>query len=86
MINRNKKADRSELGVYIFGRHEVLIDGGAVIREYSGESVTLSLGKTSVKINGSSLTVRAAGEGACEIRGRIDGLTYGTGGADGKTD
>ena len=75
----NKRNGPADLGVYIFGRREVIIDGGALIRDYSSESVVFSSGRDTVVIYGRDLSVRVCGEGACEVTGRIGGVRYGAG-------
>ena len=75
----NKRKEPADLGVYIFSRREVIIDGGALIREYSSESVVFSSGRQIVVIYGNDLSVRVCGDSACEVTGRIGGVRYGAG-------
>ncbi len=68
----------NELGVYIYGRRSVTVDGCAPIRDYTSERVIFDTGKKQLFliISGKNLTVRLAGENVSEVRGLIRCVKY----------
>ena len=79
-MKQNKDGYRpNETGVYIYGQRAVIIDGCAEIYEYSETSVVFFLGRKSkyLKIYGSSLSVRVAGQNVSEVTGHVDGVKFG---------
>lgn len=68
----------SELGVYIYGRRVVIVDGSASIKDYTADNVIFDTGKKKAMlvISGKNLTVRLAGENVSEVRGHICSVKY----------
>lgn len=69
---------RADIGIYIFGRRTVMIDGSAELYDYTDAAVLFrpEKGGRFINIIGRGLTVKACGNEACEVSGVIDGVEF----------
>ena len=65
-------------GVYIFGRRSLVIDGKAVLYDYSEKTAVFAVPgkKRRIRVEGKKLTVRICGPSASEVKGRIDSVSF----------
>ena len=68
----------ADIGIYVFGRRTVMIDGSAELYDYSDTAVLFrpEKGGRFINITGRGLTVKACGNEACEVNGVIDGVEF----------